>query len=221
MRALLLVLATLVGFSGPAAAAQSLDSYENGTCCQQTWVNNSQLVAQLIPISSNSGLWASVALNYDPIGPVSAPLNITVFRGPSGGHTIGGALVTTSSVLATITFPTDTPPLNTRGAELTLNLLPFAITVNAGDVMTLVFESEELTTNLRFGGTFVGSGKGGLFVRDPLGGSWTGADLFTNGSTLHYTSYVQPVPEPSTVSLVGLGAAALVWFRRRIPARPL
>jgi hypothetical protein len=59
-------------------------------------------------------------------------------------------------------------------------------------------------------------GRSGVFTSGPLGGIDPGGNPVLPPSTTGFTSFnITAVPEPSTFVLAGLGAAALVIFRRR------
>jgi len=58
----------------------------------------------------------------------------------------------------------------------------------------------------------IAAGKGGAFTVNNIGGS---VNTPPNMSGQSFNLYIQSIPEPSTFALAGLGAAALLIFRRR------
>ena len=58
----------------------------------------------------------------------------------------------------------------------------------------------------------IAAGKGGAFTVNNIGGS---VNTPPNMPGQSFNLYIQSIPEPSTFALAGLGAAALLIFRRR------
>lgn len=207
--ALTLAAVTLLILPLPSMADIVLDVNQFGGCCHQYWITPYQQVAQQFPIHT-TGLLAGIEFIVDPIGPFTEPLTVGIYNGlpPTNGSSI------ISDPLATITIP----PAS-RIPEQVYNLLPFGIAVTAGDILSMVFSSNESTENLRINGWLSG-GASGLFTREPLSpysqyNSWQGNAVGTpGGPTLMYRTYVEVVPEPSTAFLLATGVTVLMAWRR-------
>lgn len=171
--------------------------------------------------SPASGYWGLVESGN---GPLSQPTGTTVFTGgllsgtryaiefwagPASAIDFSGL-----SLITTLTFRTgSTPGALPNGITTTLNNVPIP-GVLAGSQAKLAF---------RFWDTFSGPNwffsyirtQSPLFLSAPLGGVAPDSSLYTSPNWVGVSMSLPFIPEPSALTLVGLGGLALVRFCRR------
>jgi hypothetical protein len=207
MNRIILSVLLLLSLVDGAAADVVLDgSYGYGvSCCYTPWINPSSELAQTFTIQ-NTGLLIGVDFVANPFAPVSEPLNVGIYRGLP--YIASGVIIDSPVAALTISpFTFDTG---------TLDLSPFTVDVTAGDVMSIVFSSDETSTNVRI--TAVHGGPGGLYSRNPLHPSEPYNNWNASSDTALLKTYVRTVPEPASLFLVGTGLTAFA-MRGRIRGR--
>jgi hypothetical protein len=151
------------------------------------------------------------------------PAGGTVYTGPllqGSGFTFavfyGAASVVDPNSL-TLLFSTSfrTATANVSPAGLITSANGFVVpNVAPGDQAKLQIRVWDNTGNATFdNAAFRGSSP--LFLSNPLGGVGTGGPVLTPDMTGWTSFNIYAVPEPATFALAGLGAAALLIFRRR------
>jgi hypothetical protein len=149
-------LGLLIATASMANATTVLDGvygWENPGEAYVPPVGSRQQYAQLFTIQ-HTGIFSSAEFQVQLDGPISAPLGVQLFRGLP--QTSGAAIVETP--LASFILPSDTRN------DVSLNFLPFNISVNAGESLSLVFLSDDTTGNLRLYAANH-AGVGGFYTR--------------------------------------------------------
>lgn len=134
---------------------------------------------------------------------------IALYAGPAGVTDASLLTFVTSGTFRTATSATALP----AGLMTSIADVPI-LGVAAGGVATL----EVRVWDIRTGSSFANAGsngRSGLFQSNPLGGTGPNGPVLTPDMTGWTSFSLSAVPEPSSFALAGLGAAALMIFRRR------
>ncbi len=156
----------------------------------------------------------------------AAGLSGTTVAGDLGGQTLTAGVYNDPSSMAitgTLTLDAGGDPnavfVFQAGSTLTTASGSQVVLINgaqAGNVYWQVGSSATLGTDSDFSGTIMAL----ISITVTTGVTVDGQLLAINGAvTLDNDTIVVPVPEPSTLALLGVGVATLVGFRRRIAAR--
>lgn len=107
---------------------------------------------------------------------------------------------------------------NTDSADFTgSQLIVTDISVFGGlyNAWTMTLTDTVFASLSKVSDNFVNGGVTGTLVGDVLTVSWAGGSLDAGTVTLQAVFNVVSIPEPTTIALAGLGAAALMIARRR------
>jgi len=168
----------------------------------------------------------------NPASPGTSQTGQSALGIPTGTTVYGGALLQgTRYVMALYAGPssvTDPTLLTfvTSGVFRTAtgNVLPAGLITTVTDVpIPGVAPGAQAKLEVRVFDTTTGAtfdlatdrGRSGLFLSGPLGGVTTGGPVLPPDMTGWASFSLAAIPEPSTFALAGLGAAALLIFRRR------
>ncbi len=182
--------------------------------------------------NSTSGVFRNPIYDFNPAAPgvaqsgqsaLGTPAGATVYGGPllQGANYVaalyaGPAGVTDASLLTFVTSGTfRTATGNVLPGGLINSIFDVPIQgVAAGGVATLEVRVWDIRTGSSFDNAAT-SGRSGLFQSQPLGGIGPAGPVLTPDMTGWSSFCLATVPEPSSFALAGLGAAALMIFRRR------
>ncbi|MEK7781754.1 MAG: PEP-CTERM sorting domain-containing protein [Verrucomicrobiota bacterium] len=200
-----ILLTSLLAMVAVASFGQGLISIGNGITATRFPIYGPQLADPSVQVVGN--------------GPLSAPTGSTVFTGGLLSGTryaiefwAGPASATDFSGLTLITT-------TTFRTGATATALPNGITTAIGGSVPGVGADQQARLGVRVwdtlsGATYANAGVRGqsptLFLSAPLGGGLTTPPNWV-GQSFSLTA----VPEPSSMALAGIGAAALMIFRRR------
>jgi hypothetical protein len=182
--------------------------------------------------NSTSGVFRNPIYDFNPAAPGVSQTGQSAVGLPTGGTVYGGALLQGANYVAALyagpAGVTDASLLTfvTSGTFRTAtgNVLPGGLInaifdvpiqgVAAGGVATLEVRVWDIRTGSSFANAAT-SGRSGLFQSQPLGGIGPAGPVLTPDMTGWSSFSLATVPEPSSFALAGLGAAALMIFRRR------
>jgi hypothetical protein len=182
--------------------------------------------------NSTSGVFRNPIYDFNPAAPGVSQTGQSSLGTPTGGTVYGGALLQGANYVAALyagpAGVTDASLLTfvTSGTFRTAtgNVLPGGLInaifdvpiqgVAAGGVATLEVRVWDIRTGSSFANAAT-SGRSGLFQSQPLGGIGPAGPVLTPDMTGWSSFSLATVPEPSSFALAGLGAAALMIFRRR------
>lgn len=183
--------------------------------------------------NSTSGVFRNPIYDINPAAPGVSQTGQSAVGLPTGGVNYGGPLlqganfvaalyagpagVTDASLLVFVTSGTfRTATGNVLPAGLINAIFDVPIQgVAAGGIATLEVRVWDIRTGSSFANAGT-SGRSGLFQSQPLGGIGPAGPVLTPDMTGWQSfSLASTVPEPSSFALAGLGAAALMIFRRR------
>ena len=130
----------------------------------------------------------------------------------------GTPLSSDASVLASGTVPSASIPVYPNIPPTTLELAPLDIQVEPGEMLAVTLRTSG-SNGFGWRGTFF-TNPGEKFIRYGNNSTWQ-ADTFFPGRPLGFATYVETVPEPTTVALLLAGGLCLLGcrWRRRRPSR--
>jgi len=185
--------------------------------------------------NSTANVFRNPIYDVNPAAPGTSQSGQSALGFPAGSTVYGGALLQgTNYVMALYAGPANTTDASlltfvTSGTFRTAtgNGLPAGLIstvfdvpiqgVAAGSTATLEVRVWDIRTGPQ-GGGFANAGttgRSGLFQSQPLGGIGPAGPVLTPDMTGWSSFSVSAVPEPASFALAGLGAAALMIFRRR------
>jgi hypothetical protein len=189
-----------------------------------------QIVATLLAGMAATGVYAQGIINLDNINNANSSPTATsgglVFRTTTQGAVVleasdisvelfGGASAASLSPIVTLTGPSAVG-ISGAGAGYILDPSGGTYTVNGvagGGIATLELQAWEGNFSSYAAAVAGGAEVGSVTFQNPTGGGGTPASPPTDLTGM--PALVLGTPEPSTIALGGLGAAALMFFRRR------
>jgi hypothetical protein len=182
-----------------SAFAQGLVNFNNGTGLVQQWTSPAN--STLISVPKGGGVvqlyWAAAGTAYTPW---SASLTPAAWYAANPGWSLGGSIGFTTPAAGKFAGGAQTLTPLTPGGNIDYVVIGW--TGSAASFDAALAANAMVGVSSKFS-----SGTGNPTTVPP--GTATPLSASFGGMTL------QPVPEPSTFALAGLGAAALLIFRRR------
>lgn len=130
--------------------------------------------------------------------------------------TVGGRPVENNAAsLIDIVIPRESLPTLGREDWVEIDVSSFALAVTAGDLLAIVLRDPESTGQRFFSFSWLEGNGGPGYPRGKAFGRTAGVGWDANDNDHGFRTFVEPIPEPSTVLLLGLGLAGLATSRRR------